>query len=134
MDEQTGVGAISPAPVFFYMEDYMPTYQYRCNACAHEFEVFQTMTADPVSDCPECEGDVTRLISGGAGFLFKGDGFYTTDYRSDGYKKAEKADKEASTPKSDSKSDASKSDKSTSSKSDSSASKSDSSKSSKSDS
>ena len=104
----------------------MPTYEYRCNVCEHEFEVFQTITADPVSICPECEGDVTRLISGGAGFLFKGDGFYTTDYRSESYKKGEKADKEASSPKSDSsksdssKSDSSKSDTSSSSKSDSS--------------
>jgi len=109
----------------------MPTYEYRCNECKHEFEVFQTITAEPVSICPECNGDVTRLISGGAGFLFKGDGFYTTDYRSESYIKGEKADKEASKPKSDSsksdssksdasKSDASKSNTSSSSKSDSS--------------
>ena len=98
----------------------MPTYEYRCNACKHEFEVFQTITAEPLSDCPECEGEVTRLISGGAGFLFKGDGFYTTDYRSENYKKGEKAEKEANAPKSDSsKSDSSKSD-SSSTKSDSS--------------
>ena len=103
----------------------MPTYEYRCNECKHEFEVFQTITAEPVSICPECNGDVTRLISGGAGFLFKGDGFYTTDYRSESYKKGEKADKEASKPKSESsksessKSDAPKSDTSPSSKSDS---------------
>ena len=103
----------------------MPTYEYRCNACKHEFELFQTITAEPLSDCPECEGEVTRLISGGAGFLFKGDGFYTTDYRSENYKKGEKAEKEANAPKSDSsKSDSSKSD---SSKSDSSSTKSDSS-------
>ncbi len=108
----------------------MPTYEYRCNECKHEFEVFQTITAEPVSICPECNGDVTRLISGGAGFLFKGDGFYTTDYRSESYIKGEKADKEASKPKSDSsKSDASKSDASKSG-----ASKSDTSSSSKSDS
>ncbi len=103
----------------------MPTYEYRCNECKHEFEAFQTITAEPFSICSECNGDVTRLISGGAGFLFKGDGFYTTDYRSESYKKGEKADKEASKPKSDSsksdssKSDASKSDTSASSKSDS---------------
>ncbi|MDD9949042.1 MAG: zinc ribbon domain-containing protein, partial [candidate division Zixibacteria bacterium] len=61
----------------------MPTYQYRCNECSHEFSEFQSITADPLSTCPECGGAVKRLISGGAGFLFKGDGFYTTDYRSE---------------------------------------------------
>lgn len=79
----------------------MPTYQYRCNECSHEFSEFQSISADPLSVCPECGGAVQRLISGGAGFLFKGDGFYTTDYRSENYKKAEKADKESSSPKSD---------------------------------
>jgi len=74
----------------------MPTYQYRCNECSHEFSEFQSITADPLSTCPECGGAVKRLISGGAGFLFKGDGFYTTDYRSENYKQAEKADRESS--------------------------------------
>lgn len=74
----------------------MPTYQYRCNECRHEFSEFQSITADPLSTCPECGGTVKRLISGGAGFLFKGDGFYTTDYRSENYKQAEKADRESS--------------------------------------
>ena len=86
----------------------MPTYQYRCSECSHEFSEFQSITADPLSTCPECGGGVQRLISGGAGFLFKGDGFYITDYRSENYKKAEKADKESSSAKSDgSKSDGS---------------------------
>ncbi len=79
----------------------MPTYQYRCNECSHEFSEFQSITADPLSTCPECGGAVQRLISGGAGFLFKGDGFYATDYRSESYKKAEKADKESASPKTD---------------------------------
>ena len=79
----------------------MPTYQYRCNECSHEFSEFQSITAEPLSACPVCGGAVQRLISGGAGFLFKGDGFYTTDYRSDSYKKAEKADKDSAAPKSD---------------------------------
>ncbi len=88
----------------------MPTYQYRCNECSHEFSEFQSITAEPLSACPECGGAVQRLISGGAGFLFKGDGFYVTDYRSDSYKQAEKADRDASSPKTDgSKSDGSKS-------------------------
>ncbi len=79
----------------------MPTYQYRCNECSHEFSEFQSITADPLSTCPECGGAVKRLISGGAGFLFKGDGFYTTDYRSENYKQAEKADRESSSSKAD---------------------------------
>ena len=88
----------------------MPTYQYRCNECSHEFSEFQSITADPLSTCPECGGAVRRLISGGAGFLFKGDGFYTTDYRSENYKQAEKADRESSSSKPDGGSDGSKSD------------------------
>ena len=67
----------------------MPTYEYRCNACKHEFELFQSMTAKPVKKCPECgKNQVERLIGLGAGVLFKGSGFYETDYRSDSYKKA----------------------------------------------
>ncbi len=88
----------------------MPTYQYRCNECRHEFSEFQSITADPLSTCPECGGAVKRLISGGAGFLFKGDGFYTTDYRSENYKQAEKADRESSSSKPDAKSSGAKSD------------------------
>ncbi len=78
----------------------MPTYQYRCNECSHEFSEFQSIMADPLSTCPKCGGVVRRLISGGAGFLFKGEGFYTTDYRSENYKKAEKADTESASSKS----------------------------------
>src|SRR6056297_553420 len=70
----------------------MPTYEYRCPK-GHSFELFQRMSDDPVAKCPECGAEAERLISGGAGFLFKGDGFYITDYRSDDYKK--KASKEA---------------------------------------
>ncbi len=73
----------------------MPTYEYRCNECGHEFEAFQRMTDEPLSKCPECEGAVKRLIGTGAGIIFKGSGFYETDYkRGDGYKQA--ADKEKS--------------------------------------
>lgn len=75
----------------------MPTYEYRCTKCQHEFEVFQSMTDAPRKRCPECSGKVERLISGGAGLLFKGSGFYITDYRSDSYKSAAKADKSSST-------------------------------------
>ena len=75
----------------------MPTYEYRCTKCEHEFEVFQSMTDAPRKRCPECGGKVERLISGGAGLLFKGSGFYITDYRSDSYKSAAKADTSSST-------------------------------------
>ncbi len=71
----------------------MPTYQYRCKECGYEFEEFQSMSDDPIDKCPECSGHAERLISGGAGFLFKGSGFYITDYRSDSYKKAAEKDK-----------------------------------------
>lgn len=75
----------------------MPTYEYECDTCKRVFEEFQSITADPLTDCPfeGCKGHVKRLISSGAGFLFKGSGFYITDYRSDSYKKAAKADKES---------------------------------------
>lgn len=60
----------------------MPTYEYRCGACGHEFDVFQKMSDDPVRTCPECgEDEAERLISRGAGLVFKGSGFYATDYR-----------------------------------------------------
>ena len=64
----------------------MPTYEYRCLECGHEFEQFQRMSDEPVAQCPECSGKAQRRISGGAGFVFKGSGFYITDYRSDDYK------------------------------------------------
>lgn len=71
----------------------MPTYQYKCVDCEFEFEEFQSMSDDPLDTCPECGGHVERLITGGAGFLFKGSGFYITDYRSDSYKKSAEMDK-----------------------------------------
>ena len=64
----------------------MPTYEYRCLECGYEFEAFQTISEAPVSTCPTCSGKVERKISGGAGFLFKGSGFYITDHRSQQYK------------------------------------------------
>jgi putative FmdB family regulatory protein len=71
----------------------MPTYQYRCKDCQYEFEEFQNITAEPIDKCPRCGGPAERVISGGAGLLFKGDGFYITDYRSSGYKNDAKKDK-----------------------------------------
>lgn len=70
----------------------MPTYEYRCTACQSEFEKFQRMSDEPVAECPACGEAAERRLSGGAGLLFKGSGFYITDYRSDSYKKAAKAD------------------------------------------
>ncbi len=71
----------------------MPTYEYQCQACEHIFEKFQPISAEPVKDCPHCHKPrVKRLISGGAGLIFKGGGFYTTDYRSDSYQAASKSE------------------------------------------
>ncbi|MYB07162.1 MAG: zinc ribbon domain-containing protein [Gemmatimonadetes bacterium] len=65
----------------------MPTYEYRCRDCGRDFEVFQRMSEQPGAPCPDCGHGAERLISGGAGLLFKGDGFYITDYRSEDYRK-----------------------------------------------
>jgi putative FmdB family regulatory protein len=78
----------------------MPTYEYICEKCGHQFDKFQTMSAKPLSVCPrdKCaqkswgKGRVKRNISGGAGLIFKGSGFYITDYRSDKYREAAKKD------------------------------------------
>ena len=82
----------------------MPTYEYRCLK-GHEFEVFQRMSEPPVEKCIHCGAGAERLLSAGAGLLFKGSGFYITDYRSDSYKKAADADKGGTTPKADTKAD-----------------------------
>ncbi len=71
----------------------MPTYEYRCPECGNEFEKFQKMSDEPVAECPECGAASERRLSGGAGLLFKGSGFYITDYRGEGYKKAAEAEK-----------------------------------------
>jgi putative FmdB family regulatory protein len=74
----------------------MPTYEYHCDACEHNFDEFQSMSAAPLKKCPECGKPKLRRVFGtGAAVLFKGSGFYETDYRSESYKKAAKADQEA---------------------------------------
>lgn len=74
----------------------MPTYDYKCNACGHRWELFQSMTAKHEKVCPSCgKKAAERMIGTGAALLFKGSGFYQTDYRSDGYKKSADADKKA---------------------------------------
>ena len=70
----------------------MPTYDYRCKKCGHEFALFQGINDKPRKSCPGCKGRVERLITGG-NFILKGDGFYSTDYRSQDYKKAAEKDK-----------------------------------------
>ncbi len=78
----------------------MPTYEYVCESCEHEFEEFQSMSAKPLKKCPSCaKPKLRRKIGTGAAIIFKGSGFYETDYRSEGYKKAEKAEKESASPK-----------------------------------
>ena len=84
----------------------MPTYEYVCGKCGHEFETFQSISAKPLQTCPKelCarkkwgRGRVTKKISGGAGLLFKGSGFYITDYRSEKYKDAAKKETASATP------------------------------------
>jgi putative FmdB family regulatory protein len=91
----------------------MPTYEYVCKKCGHEFEASQSMSAQPLQTCPKelCprkkwgRGRVTKKISAGAGLLFKGSGFYITDYRSQKYKDAAKKDSTASTPAAPAKTD-----------------------------
>ena len=87
----------------------MPTYEYRCEACDHELEEFQSMTAKPLRKCPACgKMKLKRLIGVGAGIIFKGSGFYETDYgRSSDYKDKAKAEKDGGTKKDDTKSDSS---------------------------
>lgn len=59
----------------------MPTYEYECTHCGHSFELFQKITDKPINKCPKCNKEVKRLIGSGAGIIFKGSGFYATDYR-----------------------------------------------------
>lgn len=89
----------------------MPTYDYECDACDHKFELFQSIMADPEKKCPKCKKmKLRRLIGTGAAVVFKGTGFYQTDYRSESYKKSAASDsKNSSESKSDSKSSESKS-------------------------
>lgn len=84
----------------------MPTYDYECDACQHKFELYQGINDEVQKKCPECKKNkLRRLIGTGAAIVFKGSGFYQTDYRSDSYKKAKAADSSSSSPKSESKSE-----------------------------
>ena len=74
----------------------MPTYDYECDGCGHEFELFQSISDSVKRKCPECgKNKLRRLFGTGGAIMFKGSGFYETDYRSESYKKGEKAEKKA---------------------------------------
>jgi putative FmdB family regulatory protein len=115
---EVGVTAILEYGVFLFSpnmieQSHMPTYDYLCDACGHTFEEFQYIKEAPLRKCPECKKmKLRRLIGAGAAIVFKGSGFYQTDYRSESYKKGESAAKPASsessssTSSSDTKSDA----------------------------
>lgn len=77
----------------------MPTYDYECDKCSKRFELFQKMTAKPVGVCPKCGGKAQRLIGAGAGIIFKGSGFYQTDYKN---KPVARPDRSCPKPKTDS--------------------------------
>jgi putative FmdB family regulatory protein len=80
----------------------MPTYEYRCGACGHEFEEYQSITAESLKKCPACKKrTLERLIGTGGGIIFRGGGFYQTDYRSESYKKAAAADSSSNSSSSD---------------------------------
>lgn len=77
----------------------MPTYQYQCTECGHELETFQSMREEPLKECPECDlPGLQRLISGGAGIIFKGSGFYETDYKRSGGKQEGEANNGGASP------------------------------------
>jgi len=84
----------------------MPTYEYQCEKCGLRFDAFQSITAAPLQDCPKCKKKkvLKRLIGGGAGILFRGSGFYETDYRSASYQKGAEKEKKSSESSSKSKS------------------------------
>lgn len=89
----------------------MPTYEYQCENCNHEFEQFQSIISNPLKKCPECKKmKLNRLIGTGGGIIFKGSGFYETDYRSENYKEGRKNAKPKTESKGDDKKDTKKTD------------------------
>lgn len=78
----------------------MPTYEYHCTDCGFEFEEFQSIASEPLSICPKCDGHVQRKISGGTGLIFKGSGFYITDYKNS-KKSEDKTEKKTDAKKKD---------------------------------
>ncbi len=76
----------------------MPTYEYECRDCRCRYDLFQKMTEEPLAKCAKCGGRARRLVGGGAGVIYRGGGFYTTEYRSESYKRGEQAEKSAASP------------------------------------
>src|ERR1700747_2278335 len=77
----------------------MPTYEYHCDACEHNFDEFQSINDEPLKKCPQCgKLKLRRVFGPGAAIIFKGSGFYQTDYRSESYKQAAKAEQETAKP------------------------------------
>ena len=92
--------------IFELSKRFMPTYDYRCEKCGHVWEEFQSITAKPTKKCPACKKlKAKRMIGTGAGIIFKGSGFYQTDYRSDAYKKSADADSKPASSESSTKSE-----------------------------
>jgi putative FmdB family regulatory protein len=81
----------------------MPTYEYVCDDCTHEFEEFQSITAPALENCPKCKGSVRRLISSGNGLIFKGSGFYITDYKKSNASASEKSEEGSKSEKTEKK-------------------------------
>lgn len=86
----------------------MPTYEYECQKCGHHYELYQSIKDGPKRTCPKCHGRVKRLLGTGAGLIFKGSGFYSTDYRTPNYTAGAKKDSGASSPATSSKTSAEK--------------------------
>ena len=86
-----GLTTITPFVAVVEDEEVMPTYEYECKKCGR-FERFQRITDEKLKRCPTCKGSVKRLLGSGAGIIFKGSGFYQTDYRSESYQKGAKSD------------------------------------------
>jgi putative FmdB family regulatory protein len=91
----------------------MPTYEYECKSCSHSFETFQSMSDQPLKDCPKCGSEVRRLIFGGSGVIFKGSGFYVTDKKKSTDKSGKNTTGTNKKPSSDNKSQNSESSQST---------------------
>jgi len=86
----------------------MPHYDYYCKSCNKEFEIFQKMSEEPIKICPECGGELIRRIGAGAGPIFKGSGFYQTDYKNSNKKSSDKKEESKSSPEKSTKSETSK--------------------------
>ncbi|EAQ77043.1 hypothetical protein DSM3645_04305 [Blastopirellula marina DSM 3645] len=97
MSEPFKLSLFPKAETVTFPDATMPTYEYECDACQHQFEEFQNLSDDVLTKCPKCKKKkLRRLFSTGGGLIFKGSGFYITDYRSDSYKKSASSDSSSS--------------------------------------